>query len=158
MEERKKSRLLHKIAILLFVAYVTMLCYFLFFAESLDRNYINRVYQYNLIPFKEIKRFWIHRDVLDTWAVMLNLMGNIVAFIPFGMLLPALFQKCRKFFLTVLFSMEFSLCVEVIQLVCKVGIMDVDDIILNTAGGIIGYILYWFLSIIWRKINETEKK
>ncbi len=158
MEERKKSRLLHKIAILLFVAYVTMLCYFLFFAESLDRNYINRVYQYNLIPFKEIKRFWIHRDVLDTRAVMLNLMGNIVAFIPFGMLLPALFQKCRNFFLTVLFSMEFSLCVEVIQLVCKVGIMDVDDIILNTAGGIIGYILYWFLSIIWRKINETEKK
>ena len=77
------------------------------------------------------------------WSVLLNLVGNVVAFIPFGVFLPVLFQKCRNFFLTVLFSMEFSLCVEVIQLVGKVGILDVDDVILNTLGGLFGYVLYW---------------
>lgn len=158
MEERKKKKLLHKIELLLFVAYVAMLCYFLFFAENLDRNFVDRTYHYNLIPFKEIKRFWTYRYNLNAWLVMLNLVGNVVAFIPFGTFLPVLFQKCRNFFLTVLLSMEFSLCVEIIQLLGKVGIFDVDDIILNTLGGLLGYVLYWLFSLVWRKINETEKK
>lgn len=158
MEEKKKKKLLHKIEILLFAAYVAMLCYFLFFAENLDRNFADRTYHYNLIPFQEIKRFWTYRSVLNPWSVLLNLVGNVVAFIPFGVFLPVLFQKCRNFFLTVLFSMEFSLCVEVIQLVGKVGILDVDDVILNTLGGLLGFVLYWLASLIWRKKNEAEKK
>lgn len=158
MEGTKKGTLLHKIVFLLFVAYVAMLCYFLFFAENLDRNYADRMYHYNLTLFKEIKRFWQHRDILDTRAVMLNLVGNVVAFIPFGIFLPVLFQRCRNFFLTVLLCMEFSLCVEIIQLVCKVGILDVDDIFLNTLGGLTGFILYRLVCIIRRKNDETEKK
>ena len=157
MEENKKRKLLHKIELLLFAVYVAMLCYFLFFAENLDRN-LERMYHYNLTPFKEIFRFWTYRDTLNGWLVILNLVGNVAAFIPFGIFLPALFQKCRNVFFTVLLSMEFSLCVEIIQLVSKVGIFDVDDIILNTAGGLLGFILYWIASLIWRKKNETEKK
>lgn len=71
---------------------------------------------------------------------------------------PGAVSKVQEFFLTVLFSMEFSLCVEVIQLVGKVGILDVDDVILNTLGGLFGYVLYWLFCIIWRKKNEAEKK
>jgi len=43
---------------------------------------------------------------------------------------------------TVFYSFELSLLVELIQLVTKVGSFDVDDIILNTIGGAIGYIVY----------------
>lgn len=158
MEEKTKRKLLHKIAVLLFIVYLAMLCYFLFFAESLDRNFADRSYHYNLIFFKEIKRFWQYRKALDPWAVMLNLVGNVVAFIPFGMFLPVLFSRCRNFFLTLLFSLEFSLCVEIIQLVFKVGILDVDDIVLNTVGGCIGYILFLLVRLVWRKGNETEER
>ncbi len=77
-----------------------------------------RNYSYNLIPFKEIHRFIAHRDVLGAKAVWLNLAGNVAAFIP------------------------FRLCVEIIQLVAKVGSFDVDDLLLNTLGGLLGALLY----------------
>ena len=92
MEEKKKKKLLHKIEILLFAAYVAMLCYFLFFAENLDRNFADRTYHYNLIPFQEIKRFWTYRNTLNFWSELLNLVGNVVSFIPFGVFLPVLSQ------------------------------------------------------------------
>lgn len=141
---------------LLFAAYLTMLFYFLFFADSMGRTYADRVYHYNLVPLKEIKRFWLHRGTLDFWSVILNLFGNVVAFIPFGILLPSLFVKCRKFLLTTLFCFEFSLCVELIQLVGKVGCFDVDDILLNTIGGILGFFVYRFLG--WMKYKGAEEK
>ncbi len=71
-----------------------------------------------------------------------NLLGNIVLFIPAGYLLPRLFGTMRKFivfFLTVLVVMLF---VESLQLLTLLGSFDVDDIILNISGMLIGYILY----------------
>lgn len=158
MEEEKKRKLFRKIEILLFTAYLAVLCYFLFFADSMGRTYSERTYHYNLIPFKEITRFWVYRHSLDFWSVMINLVGNVVVFLPVGAFLPGLFAGCRKIFLTVLLSFEFSLTVEMIQLVCKVGCFDVDDIILNTLGGFLGYLLYWILRWAWRKKNEEKKK
>ena len=117
--------------ILLFTAYLAFLCYFLFFAESMGRGFTERAYHYNLMPLKEICRFWIHRKALGFWSVALNLVGNVVAFIPFGMFLPWLYGRCRRFGLT--------LGIETVQLVFKVGSFDVDDILLNTLGGILGF-------------------
>lgn len=108
----------------------------------MGRNFTERTYHYNLMPFKEIYRFWVHRKTLGFWSVTLNLAGNVVAFIPFGMFLPWLYGKCRKLLLTALFSFEFSLFVETVQLVCKVGSFDVDDILLNTLGGVLGFLGY----------------
>lgn len=137
--EKKNRKKMFYLQILLFAAYLTMLCYFLFFAESMGRTFSERQYHYNLLPFKEITRFWTYRYSLGFMSVTLNLVGNVVAFIPFGIFLPGLFTRCRRFFLTMLLSFEFSLCVEIIQLIWKVGSFDVDDILLNTLGGVIGY-------------------
>lgn len=142
MKEESRKELFRWLEILLFAVYLAMLCYFLFFAESLGRNYSERTYHYNLMPFKEIRRFWNYRQTLGFWFVSLNLVGNVVAFIPFGIFLPRLFQRCENFLLTTLFSFELSLCVEIIQLMWKVGSFDVDDILLNTLGGISGYLFY----------------
>ena len=92
------------------------------------------------MPLKEIKRFIIYRKALGAKAVCFNLLGNIVAFIPYGMLLPLLAHNQRKFYRVVLLSFDFSLLVELVQLVSKVGSFDVDDLILNTIGGAIGYV------------------
>ena len=114
--------------------------YFLFFAEIMGRTNLTRTYHYNLVPFLEIKRFIIYRKKLGMTAVVVNLLGNVAAFLPFGFFLPFLSQKNRSFAYVTLISFEFSLLIECIQLVSKVGSFDVDDMILNTLGGSLGYL------------------
>jgi glycopeptide antibiotics resistance protein len=135
----KRRRL---VAGLLFVVYFIVLFYFLFFSEEMGRTYVERKYQYNLVPFREIRRFIQYYEVLGMKAVLLNIVGNVVAFMPFGAFLPFFSVRCRKCFFTILYSLELSLVVELLQLVFKVGSFDVDDLILNTLGGIAGYCLY----------------
>lgn len=138
-ETKKMIRIL---GIFLFILYLCVLTYFLFFAEKYGRTMTDREYRYNLVPFLEIKRFWNNRDIVGELAVLTNLAGNVLGFIPFGAILPVISLRCRGFFRIMLFSFEFSLMVECIQLISKVGSFDVDDLILNTLGGILGYILF----------------
>ena len=136
----KKERI---ISITIFVIYIIALCYFLFFAESMGRTTRGDEYHYNLQPLFEIKRIWRSRHILGMKYVILNFAGNVIAFIPFGYLLPKMVKKKHGLFHTVLFSFEFSLLVELTQLISRTGSFDVDDLILNTFGGLIGYILYY---------------
>lgn len=151
---RKKSN--RVVSVLLFILYFIILFYFLFFSEEMGRTYSERVYHYNLIPFYEIKRFLTHYEVLGMEAVLLNIVGNVMAFFPFGMYLPWLSRRCQKFWYTAFYSFELSLIVELIQLITKVGSFDVDDIILNTLGGILGYLLYLFYMFLWKKKNSRR--
>lgn len=136
----KKERI---ISIIIFVIYIIALCYFLFFAESMGRTTRGDEYHYNLQPLFEIKRIWRSSHILGMKYVILNFAGNVIAFIPFGYLLPKIVKKKPRLFHTVLFSFEFSLLVELTQLISRTGSFDVDDLILNTFGGLIGYILYY---------------
>lgn len=108
------------------------------------------------VPFLEIKRFIIYRKKLGMTAVVVNLLGNVAAFLPFGFFLPFLSQKNRSFAYVTLISFEFSLLIECIQLVSKVGSFDVDDMILNTLGGSLGYLCFW-VARKWKK-RRNEKK
>ncbi|MFR8947107.1 MAG: VanZ family protein [Blautia obeum] len=59
---------------LLFILYVLLLVYFLFFSEEYGRvTAEERVYRYNLVPFVEIRRFWIYRKQLGMFALITNL-------------------------------------------------------------------------------------
>lgn len=136
---KKQIRLLCRV---LFALYIAGLVYFLFFAEMLDRTGIERSYRYNLIPFREIRRFIVYADLLGPMAVISNLFGNIVIFMPFGFLVPILGRKKRNFWFASLLSFALSLTVECIQLVTRTGCFDVDDIFLNTIGGMLGYLVY----------------
>lgn len=127
----------------LFVLYLILLIYFLFFAESYGRGGIQE-YRYNLIPFQEIRRYLLYPEILGSFAVMTNLVGNVVGFLPFGAILPVLHRKLRSFWKILLLSLEFSAMIEVTQLITRVGSFDVDDIILNTVGGVLGYFLFVF--------------
>ncbi len=112
----------------------------------------DREYSYNLVPFLEIKRFWQNRKLIGHFAVFINLAGNVLAFVPFGFFLPMLGSHARGLFRMGLFSFEFSLLVETIQLVSKVGSFDVDDLMLNTLGGILGYVIFSLCNYIRRKV------
>lgn len=153
-EQREKSERL--LCWCLFIVYLVGLVYFLFFAEATGRTEVGRTYQYNLLPLHEIRRFLRYRKQLGMAAVMLNLVGNVMAFLPFGLFLPLLMRRLRSAGLIILLGFEFSLLVEILQLFSKVGSFDVDDILLNTMGVIIGYILCWIL--IWTRRSYLRRR
>ena len=131
-----------KLGWVLFISYLVLLVYFLFFAESLGRTQVQEDYAYNLELFKEIKRFYNYRHQVGMTAFILNVFGNVAAFVPCGFFLPIVSRRSKQWYNTVLISFLLSLTVETIQLVCKVGSFDVDDMLLNTLGGILGFISY----------------
>ena len=104
----------------------------------------------NLIPFSEIMRFKIGSEGFYN-----NVLGNIIIFIPFGYLIGAYIKpkKIWPILITVLFT---STVVEFVQL--QIGrSFDVDDIILNLAGGVVGYLLYIGLSAIYKRLPDIFK-
>ena len=89
---RRKHRLA---AGILFLVYFVVLFYFLFFSEKMGRTYSERAYHYNLVPLKEIARFVKYWRVLGMKAVLLNILGNVAAFLPFGFFLPVFSGRLR---------------------------------------------------------------
>lgn len=140
-EKAKKIKRLI-ISWLLFVGYLIVLSYFLFFSEYYGRTEQSSEYRYNLKLFAEIKRFIVYRSTLGMRTVVVNLAGNVLAFLPFGYILPILNQKNAHFLRILLMAMFCSGLIELLQLVYHVGIFDVDDIFLNTCGAVLGYFAY----------------
>ncbi|WP_127529884.1 VanZ family protein [Paenibacillus kobensis] len=105
------------------------------------------LYGANFTPFHTIAGN-LHSGALYEY---IQLYGNIGLFIPFGMFMAYLVRGKRFGFVTygaVLVS-SFVLCLllEGIQLLCTIGTFDVDDLILNTAGGVLGCMLFHLLSL-----------
>lgn len=114
---------------LIFIIYVLLLYQLLTNVET------NTSGGYNLIPFTEITRYEIGSKLF-----MYNVIGNIVIFIPFGYFVSG-YIKASKVSHILAVSVISSLTVEVVQL--QIGrSFDIDDIILNVCGAIIGFLLY----------------
>ena len=139
-ETKKVIRLLGRF---LFVIYILALIYLLFLSEGYGRReFQNQDYRYNLVPFREICRFWRHRQAVGWMASFLNLGGNVIGFLPLGFIFPVMHRNMKRFWLVTFLGFALSLTVETIQLVCKVGCFDVDDLLLNTIGSALGYVLF----------------
>lgn len=141
MSRKKTRKIGTTIGWIFFILYSVLLVYFLFFFDGYGRQ-MDGVLHYNLEPFREIVRFWKYRETFGMQSVWLNLAGNIIGFMPFGFLLPLLSVRERRLIMVTLLTFELSLVVEVIQLFTGLGSFDVDDLILNTLGGMIGYLCY----------------
>lgn len=148
-----------KVSVLLFVFYVVLLCYYMFFAEDFGRGEHLVTYRYNLEPFVEIKRFVSYwRTVGLGWA-LINVLGNVACFVPFGFFLPIVFSSLHLKCIRVIASgYLISLFVETMQLVFRIGVFDVDDLILNTAGVIVGYSLFLMVHRIGKRVRLCQSK
>ncbi len=150
----KRFRILGK---LLFILYIGFLIYFLFLSDWYGREGVLDEYRYNLELFKEIRRFVMYREQLGPFAVFSNLFGNILIFMPFGFFI-SMASRTRGFFKTLFYSLCLSLCVEILQLATRVGSFDVDDILLNTVGGVLGYLVFVICNLIRRRCYVRKRK
>ena len=149
---------------ILFVVYLVLLFYLVFFRYRVIGNlstvfnvknykYYFR-YSINIVPFKTITEYLLNPHNLSFRIRCTNILGNILAFIPFGFFSTVIFKKLRGTKQIITVSCMFSLCIEVIQLIFLVGSFDVDDIILNTTGGFLGYLLF----ILFKQSYKLTKK
>lgn len=153
----RKTKILRAFGKVLFLLYVGFLIYFLFVAEWYGRTEAAEEYRYNLELFREIRRFLTYREELGSFTVFANLCGNILIFVPYGFFI-SMASRTRGFFKTLFCSMGLSLCVEAVQLITRVGSFDVDDILLNTVGGVIGYIIFAVCNMMRRNYDVRKRK
>ena len=62
-----------------------------------EETFLNWITVYNLVPFQEIRRFWIYREKVGFLAAFLNLAGNVIGFLPFGFIVPVMHKKIGEF-------------------------------------------------------------
>src|SRR5699024_3942675 len=90
----------------------------------------------NVQPLTETIKLQYGQSIID---FVYNFYGNILWFIPFGMLQPLLQHRRPHFFSTVLLGMLLSLSIETLQFFLATGVADIDDLIFNTLGTVLGY-------------------
>ena len=102
--------------------------------------------KFNLVPFHTIRLFWdaLRLHTYRTAAVI-NLLGNILMFIPLGFLLPRAFPRLGRLWKTLLTAVGIVVTVEVLQMLTLLGTCDIDDLILNTVGAGMGYTIHILL-------------
>lgn len=94
---------------------------------------------YNLVPFQSIMEQL--SQFSEGWAKF-NLLGNIVPFMPFGFLLPIVYPKLCTLKQVFICGLIFTLSIEVLQFLTRLGSFDIDDIILNMSGILFGWLLF----------------
>ncbi|MDE6780078.1 MAG: VanZ family protein [Ruminococcus sp.] len=108
-------------------------------------------YMSNFIPFISIYNLFT-TPVISTSIVLsflINFLGNIFLFIPWGFLLPLHFKSLRNFKQFISTTLITILLIESIQLFTMLGIFDIEDIILNAFGACIGFLCCKKLSL-WK--------
>ncbi len=144
-----------KIVFVASIVYATLMFYFLFLRESFSIGgsyWEHLAMNINVVPLKTIKQMVylivkVSNPHLLPYAVI-NLLGNVIGFIPFGILLPCLLKTTQSFKRFLLYTISTIIAIELIQLFTLRGSCDIDDLILNITGTLIGYML-WRITKRW---------
>jgi glycopeptide antibiotics resistance protein len=130
-------------------AYLAYLSYLTFFSHLYGRTVTHR--SVNIIPFGTIISYLRFSGGMS--IILTNIAGNIAAFVPMGFLLPAVSGRFARFSRAILAICAASAAIELVQYAACVGVSDIDDVILNVLGGILGHLIYGILA----KIPEFFK-
>jgi len=127
--------------------YLLSIIYMWLLFEILTMTELNGSSGMNLTPFSEILRY-----DFGTTMFNYNVLGNIIIFLPFGYLIGT-YVNPKKIWPVLITTLLTSTVIEFVQL--KIGrSFDIDDIILNLVGGLVGYLLYIGISAISRHLPD----
>ena len=128
---RKSHRVLFN---LFFFLYLLILAFFLFRAHPPARSF-------SLVPFRAIWTVLTDDDPTLRAFALNKLLGNIALFVPMGVYFMVIRRRKRPL-RCVVQIMLVSMSVELVQYFARMGIGDVDDVLLNTFGGYLGTLIY----------------
>lgn len=117
----------------------------------------------NLVPLKSTINYLSGFDtthLLDPYnidIVLMNTLGNVIIFIPFGFLLPLLFKQINNVKMASKIFIKFILLIESLQLLTFTGVFDIDDIMLNMLGALIGYGSFVGMKYILERVRSVDK-
>jgi len=164
MEKTKQTKVFKTIIFICFFLYLLLLIKLTIFRYSpqlmLDifqnRNMASKLNTANFVPFHSIYRYLVAylSHHINTNIVVVNILGNIGALVPFGLALPVLSPRCKKLLPVLLWALALILSIELTQLFTGFGEFDVDDILLNTLGTLIGFCFYRLLSLFYHKLMK----
>jgi glycopeptide antibiotics resistance protein len=111
----------------------------------------------NLVPLQGLVLMLQRAIAIDhaftRWIVAVNILGNILIFVPIGFLVSVLTPNHHKGWLTLVIGLAISLTIEIVQLSFVIRVFDVDDLILNSFGAWLGFITFLLAS----KINPLKE-
>lgn len=155
------KNILRRVAIFLFLIYIVLLFLVLVFKyptgmlqgtfeNILEGKDVIRL-EPRLVPFQTIIEYVRNARVINDWFVK-NLACNVIMFMPYGFLVPC-FSKIRGCKL-IASGCLLSVFIEILQYITALGQMDIDDVILNTFGTILGYAGFFIIRYMKRKIKS----
>lgn len=128
-----------------FAIYCLGLAWVLFLSREIRHGYtfVEYISKFsNFVPFRTIFHYANISTIgslefigLSIW----NVIGNLIMLLPLGAMLPCLFKHVDRFWKVVLVVIGTVVTIECAQLLLRVGVVDVDDLILNLSGAMIGY-------------------
>lgn len=136
-----------EIGIYLFFSYLLIVFHLTFYPFQFIAPYTH-VLEMQWSPFKEILTQYGRTPKLATYFAV----GNIMMTIPFGLFLALLFKRCRNLIVIVFCGFGYSLTIELFQMLFTNRSAEIDDLIFNTSGAMIGYILY---AVLKKKLYST---
>ena len=147
-KKHKFNKLQCGVAILLSL-YIVVLLYF-----TVTGRYSHEEYEYQINFFTSYRWFFEHNGE----QVLRQLLINLVMLMPVGFLLPIIINTKHKFLITMALSLLLTVFIETMQLITKCGSFEIDDIINNFVGAVIGMLIYMLLNKIIqnRKGNHYE--
>ncbi len=132
------------------LSYLISIIYIWLLFEILTMTELNGSGGMNLVPFVEMTRY-----EFGSTLFYYNVLGNILIFLPFGYLI-GVYVEPKKIWPVIITTFFTSIVVEFVQL--QIGrSFDIDDVILNVVGGLIGYLLHIGLSAINRHLPDIFK-
>lgn len=138
-------------------AVLNLTIYFVLFREISGSDWINNRllrfnYGINLAPLAIFK----HYNIFDRQVI-----GNLIMLVPLGVYLPLLYERFSSYKRVLWVGMLTSISIEIIQWLTGFRSADIDDVILNTIGVGIGFMIYSlimsYIKKIWRKHSQKEK-
>lgn len=134
-----------------------LLCEYLFFILSSTVLFraIHEVRQYNLIPLKLYRALQIGEKYSLAECMM-----NSAIFVPVGLMLGSVIEK-EKWWIPLFVGGGFSILIELSQLIFRRGVMELDDLLLNVLGCMIGYGLYlgveYLINLLYKRDQSLSK-
>ena len=105
----------------------------------------------NWVPLVNLWDYPEKRDAL------INVIGNITMFIPLGIVWPSVYRELNMPLKVISAGVGFSLCIEIVQLPFHDRVSDVDDLLLNSIGFTLGYLMCLLVRRLRRSIRRAEE-